>query len=116
MEANELNWHSPVHPSTSGGDTQHKCEPPEFVFIGCIYIGSIGGTLAGCIVAKMFVGDIYPIAFGMLGCMLGTFVLCVMACSWSTWLARHESKNEHCRQAVVELRSVEARRQRESGC
>jgi uncharacterized membrane protein YeaQ/YmgE (transglycosylase-associated protein family) len=95
MEVNDLNWHSQEDGLVGSVATEHKTEPSEFFFIGCIYLGSIGGALAGSLFAKLFVGNIYPIAFGMLGCMLGTSVLCTLASLFPATLSTvHISKSE----------------------
>lgn len=56
---------------------QHnKDQQSDAALLACVYIGSIGGSIAGCLITKHFLGGIYPAVFGMLGCMIGTFTIC----------------------------------------
>ena len=58
---------------------QERAEPSEFVFLASLYVGSIGGAIAGCWITKFFLGGLFPIAFGVMGCMIGILVLCTLA-------------------------------------
>jgi hypothetical protein len=85
MNVNELNWHTQQDTPVAGHDRalSQKTEPAEAIFLGCVYIGSIGGAIGGVLVSYVYLGSLYPTACGMLGCTIGSLVLCAMAPFWT---------------------------------
>lgn len=61
----------------------------ESAFLASVYVGSIGGAIGGLVAAQSFVGGIYPVVFGALGCMAGSSFLCAL----SAWIWRRNSSS-----------------------
>jgi hypothetical protein len=70
--------------SIDGGEfrKQNPGELSDAALLICMYIGSIGGSVGGCLITKYFFCGVYPTAFGMFGCMMGTFTICSIASFW----------------------------------
>jgi hypothetical protein len=86
MKSEDLKWQDHENGLVCRGTDlrEAKSEPSEIVLLACVYFGSIGGAIVGCYLAKLYLGGIFPVAFGMLGCMIGTMMSCLTAFYFTT--------------------------------
>jgi uncharacterized membrane protein YeaQ/YmgE (transglycosylase-associated protein family) len=98
MKMEERRQQSGEAASINGGDfkLQNASELSDNALLACVYVGSIGGAVGGCLITRQFLGGLYPTAFGMLGCMIGTYLFCAMASFWTyTFGATHLPQTLH---------------------
>jgi hypothetical protein len=79
MAIDNVKWRSALQAQSRGVSPPNStANLPEAIFLTLAFLGSIGGCLGGALISKLYLDNFHPIACGVVGCMIGCFVLCAV--------------------------------------